>query len=122
MSTASRTIKVLLGILCVAVALEGLLLYQQEVRDAHALEAQTAVAGLSNAALLSIIRQDITEKRYDDAVQKIDLSVQHAVKWYTRKKSELKFALPGETEALNTIQKHASAVDTGRSPEGFDPK
>ena len=94
------------------VAFEGYLLHQQAENDAHVVEAVSAVGGLSNAALLAAVRRDIAEKQYDSALERIDPTIRNAIKRYRQKKRELHFVLPGESEALKTIEQDAPMLNT----------
>ena len=111
-TTANRITKIIIALLFVAVVFEGYLLRRQAVSDAYVVEAVDAVGGLSNAAVLAAIRRDITEKQYDSAVQRIDGTIRSAIKRYRQKKGELHFVLPGENEALKTIEQDAPMLNT----------
>ena len=113
-NTASKTTKIIIALLCGAVALEAYLLRRQAVHDARVVEAVNAVGDLSNAAVLAAIRRDVVESRYDGALQRIDGAIRNAVRRYRQKKGELHFVLPGEAESLKTIKEDAPNLDTGQ--------
>lgn len=64
------------------------------------------MAGMSNAAILATIRDNIVHGAKDAAISTIDRNIKSALVRYRKAKDELNFEAPGEAETLTVIQQH----------------